>query len=72
MTAPHTKVDWAALHKYGPNNNTCVCGVTWTSHSKGVILESGRFGVVSELPCPGCGKHDTIRQSSSPPEIQTL
>ena len=58
------EIDWTPLLKYEPNENECRCGKVFISHSKFVKDK----GMITRFPCPGCGRSDRVRRSSSPPE----
>jgi hypothetical protein len=36
------------------------------------VWVEGRYGSVSQLPCPGCGRHDDINRVSFDPETWTI
>ncbi len=68
MTKPaHETIDWSVFDAYERSEVSCHCGTEFLSHAKAAMtLTPPR--VVSRQPCPGCGKHDTIRAARSGPE----
>lgn len=61
--------DWANVLKYPPSEITCRCGALFHSHA---MFDGDTGRMVLREPCPGCGKADTFRKISSPPELIRL
>lgn len=70
MNDPTPPIDFTDLHKYPPHDNECRCGAYYESHSR--FVGPPKLCVVTERPCPGCGKHDNLRSSRGRPHDFTL
>jgi len=53
-------IDWTGHSDYPPDHCECKCGGRWDSHTK-TIIHKGKMVIVTEKPCPKCGKNDEIR-----------
>jgi hypothetical protein len=71
----NAKVDWTSLHKYAPSTCWCKCvawpGAPFNSHAKFVIDKNFK-GMVSEIPCPKCGRNDSFFKVESETETFRL
>ncbi len=58
-------VDWSVFDHDPKLTCYCRCGAIFRSHGK-YLAALGKM--VTREPCPGCGKSDDLRQTSSDPE----
>ncbi len=45
----------------------CFCDSVWRGKAR-IEIEGQNMRLVTEKPCPGCGKCDNLRKASSDPE----
>ncbi len=63
-------IDWSNHDKYSEDTVTCICDVTYRSHSK-FVMSCDEPGIYSRRPCPSCGSHK-LKRSAGDSELQTL
>lgn len=69
-------VDWTNFDQYPESTVTCVCGYSYRSHAKFVVLDEKTHGiaggcVIARKLCAMCGS-ERMRGSRSDPETVTL
>lgn len=64
-------IDWTPFDKYPLSENACWCGAMFHAHMK-VVLVGDKLTPFTRTPCPGCGKNDNIRRSTSAPERMSI
>jgi hypothetical protein len=65
------EIDWSA---FGPTVQTtcfCRCGILFRSHAKAAKV-GDRFLLVTQRPCPNCGRRDNCSRAGTDPEEFTI
>lgn len=55
--------DWAAYHQH---ECECACGEHYLTRWR-VMPSYGRYIIVTEQKCPGCGQHDACKRAENDP-----
>lgn len=64
-------IDWSKFTEPPTTTCYCRCGTRYRSHCKSARVE-GLWRLVSQKPCPGCGKTNDCYRASTDPESFTI
>lgn len=64
-------IDWSMFDVYDVNIIHCYCGQIYSSHCKGLYVDSD-YIMFTRQPCPGCDSQHNVRRAESQPESWTV